>query len=54
MTKKDFVLVARILREARDEGYSMDQTIKCFASALADANNRFDYAKFVKACEGVR
>jgi hypothetical protein len=50
MTKKDFVLIAQILREVRDKGYNPDQTIKEFASYLADTNDRFDSARFVKAC----
>jgi hypothetical protein len=50
MTKKDFVLIAQILREVRDERYNPDQTIKAFASYLAESNDRFDSARFVKAC----
>ena len=52
MTKKDFVFIARVIAQANvtpDTRYTMAIT---FASELADANPRFDTARFMRACEG--
>jgi hypothetical protein len=50
MSKKDYILIARLFQEARSEGYTLNQTIKLFGNAFAEENERFDYERFVKEC----
>ena len=46
MTRKDFVLIARVLSENTDH-----TAIVCrFAQELAKVNPRFDTERFIKAC----
>ena len=59
MSKKDFELIARVLREHNHdhrEGEYTSPTIlaEYFADALAATNPRFDRARFVAACMGER
>jgi hypothetical protein len=51
MTKKDFVMIAALFREARSEGYTLNQTIQLFGEMFAANNDRFDYARFIAACK---
>lgn len=60
MTKKDFELIARAMREGRTyvgTDFAADResdlhTLCCYrlADALATTNPRFDRAKFLQAC----
>lgn len=54
MTKKDYELIARVLREARDERNGEHDAILnslaySFAHALNDTNPKFDRSRFIKA-----
>jgi ABC-type branched-subunit amino acid transport system ATPase component len=58
MTRKDFELIAHVLRtsphlRALDElaAEVRDSLAQEFANALANTNERFDRAKFLKACQ---
>ena len=52
MTKKDFELIARVLKYTRNvEPESHRLYVEAFASVLANTNPRFDHAKFVRACQ---
>lgn len=54
MTKKDYVLIARVLQSLHDESgdalVSLDDVIAAIADALAAENFRFNRVTFVKAC----
>ena len=61
MTRKDYELIARVIRHEYTEAYvgagpslAEKSAIYCVASALANAlqadNERFDRAKFLEAC----
>jgi hypothetical protein len=74
MTRKDFELIARVLRDAEPQprsgygsaevniGLMFHDVERClwvtladdFAAALADTNERFDRAQFLKAATGDR
>ena len=53
MTKKDFILIANVIREA-DMGHAGDDLRKPLAEdmagALATTNARFDKERFITAC----
>lgn len=53
MTRKDYVLIAEALKEARRVSQYPDgisTAARCIAGALAAANPRFDRARFLRAC----
>lgn len=53
MTRKDFKLIASVLKKEREEWlYSGDANIIAsdFAEALATTNPNFDKSKFLEAC----
>lgn len=50
MTKKDFQLIARILRDLPADLYGPEQVAERFAEELKRTNPRFDAARFLKAC----
>lgn len=53
MTKKDYELIARVLRDESSDGqaYRPDETLcLAMADALAEDNPRFDRVKFLVAC----
>ena len=52
MTRRDFELIARVLRESRDvlPPALLEVIAERFASALVTANERFDWGRFVRAC----
>jgi hypothetical protein len=57
MTRQDFQLIADVFNEAREwsEGYSRDESCRRIlaermADKLATTNERFDRARFLKAC----
>lgn len=57
MTKKDYVLIATILRDARkqtdgDARHLIDALTEDFSYALARDNSRFDSDKFVRYVNG--
>jgi len=52
MTKKDYLLIAKILKEANDEGNfngNITPLINWFADDLELENPRFDRVKFIQA-----
>jgi hypothetical protein len=57
MTRKDFELIADVLRDVR-ESYAdnnvstqhVDTVAKCFAIRLQGTNPRFDQDRFMRAC----
>jgi hypothetical protein len=64
MTKKDFELIANVIacrmlqadaidnpRQRMAALTQMHRTAECMGDALADANDRFNYDKFLEACE---
>lgn len=56
MTKKDFELIARVLKAGRnadrpDSSITVDAIAEDFAGALAKENPRFDRRRFLKACQ---
>jgi hypothetical protein len=53
MSKKDFELIAKTIRELRFEGDDAARPFiaKAFAYALSNTNGRFDYQRFIAACE---
>ena len=59
MSRKDFVMVAKCIAEARDRTRrvpdSPDSALRVLARDLAihfaDANPNFNYTKFMEACE---
>lgn len=61
MTKQDFELIARVLRERESHAprshwpsvmREREETIHALADALATTNPRFDRARFTAACRG--
>ena len=50
MIKADFEIIARALRDARNEGYAHTQTCLLMAERLKHTNARFDKKKFLKLC----
>lgn len=53
MTKRDFELIAKVLNEyADDAGVVIERDAIAYklAEALATTNERFDKARFLKAC----
>lgn len=59
MTKKDFELLARALRDCRplplhlERMKQHDYVIRFMANALATTNPRFDRERFLNACFGL-
>ena len=53
MTRKDFVLIAKIIREIDDKDVR-HQTALNFAHHLKGVNARFDASRFIAACEPKR
>lgn len=58
VSKKDFIAVAEILKEARENQrrgtpvvFIMDRLNEHFASYFEAENSMFDRARFIKACE---
>lgn len=51
MTKKDFELIARILRVYAPRDTALHDA---FATELSDRNPRFDWYKFKQACKPVK
>lgn len=53
MTKQDFELIARVLRQnGPDQQFELDRLAGAFASALAATNSRFARDRFIAACMG--
>jgi hypothetical protein len=57
VSKKDFELIARVLRESHlgltfEGRITREGLAREFADALADTNLRFDYHRFIAACVG--
>lgn len=57
MTKQDFELIARVLRDRRATTLPthvglLDDLAECFAAELATTNARFDRTRFIAACMG--
>lgn len=53
MTRKDYVLISDILRDALDsiiDDMALEALASNFADELAADNPRFDYARFLRAC----
>jgi hypothetical protein len=56
MTKKDFILIEKVLKKSADEFWEEDANATIyviahsFAKELAKQNPRFDTDKFIKAC----
>lgn len=58
MTKKDYQLIAKVLRDERDHPASggaavqntVDRLAHSFCTALRADNPRFDYKRFLEAC----
>jgi hypothetical protein len=53
VTRKDYQLIADLLKSANDEGnynQALNPLINWFADELATTNPRFDRAKFLTAC----
>jgi hypothetical protein len=58
MTRKDFELIARTIRQTRQyqldsQLIPFDKLVTEFAFNLASTNPRFDHDRFVRACFGV-
>lgn len=51
MSKKDFILIARVIRDARLAGDANASVAIRFADALRSTNGRFDRERFLKACD---
>ena len=48
MTKKDYILIAKVIKEAKENSiYYLSYKM---ADALKTENQRFDYRKFLDAC----
>jgi hypothetical protein len=59
MTRKDFVLIAQVIKylpsfECKQDGdvVRFSAVVASFTEALANANPRFDRERFEKACNG--
>ena len=54
MTRKDFELIAKAIRDQRDQPVPdpLDALAYRLASALFNTNPRFDRERFLKACGG--
>ncbi len=58
MTKKDYELIAKVIKEMEDKYDGSDWTVNGtiylyannFAVALRKADQNFDYEKFIEAC----
>jgi hypothetical protein len=50
MTKKDFELIAAVLRANSTETVVRERVALDFADELAATNPRFDRARFLRAC----
>jgi hypothetical protein len=52
MTRKDYVLIANLLKNANEDNYdnALTPLIKWFADDLEKDNPRFDRARFLTAC----
>ena len=50
MTRKDYELIAKALRCARDNGNNWSTAVMEIADALRGENPRFDKSKFYDAC----
>lgn len=51
MTKKDYELIASVLRDALVNNWKWYMIRNCMANKLAEKNPRFDIVKFLEACE---
>jgi hypothetical protein len=58
MSRKDFELIARVLREAHYSDHlddlTVDELAERFASALSATNPNFNHSRFLRACEGLK
>lgn len=54
MTKRDYVLIARVINEfSRERGWAEPKTralARKFASELLETNHRFEVLRFIDAC----
>jgi len=52
MTRKDYVMIAKLLKNANEDNYdnALVPLIKWFADDLQADNPRFDRARFLTAC----
>jgi hypothetical protein len=50
MTKKDFEMIASVLKGSKEDGLTPKQIGLCFTMVLASKNPRFDKERFLKAC----
>lgn len=52
MTRKDFELIAEVLRNAEEiiDEYAMEALASMFTAKLCETNPQFDRARFLKAC----
>ena len=53
MSRKDFVLIARIISGLRVPDDVREHVARQFGYQLGDSNARFDYQRFVNACKPV-
>ena len=52
MSRKDFELIARVIKNIEDENIRKETALN-FANELQSVNPRFDVSRFVKACTGM-
>lgn len=52
MSKKDYILIAEVLKDAKNYMDSMKHWALCrnFGERLAETNTKFDLARFLEAC----
>lgn len=56
MTKKDYELIAKVLKSTEPSGddpaatVQWEETVKAFASVLTSTNGKFDRVRFYQAC----
>ena len=50
MTKKDFILIAKVLKEARDKNIPAGEIAVLFVGVLGATCPRFDRERFLTAC----
>jgi hypothetical protein len=52
MTKKDYILIAKLLKNANEDNYdnALEPLINWFADDLQEDNPRFNREMFLKAC----
>ena len=51
MTKKDYELIARVIKEINTRKAKGQRIVELFGLELEKENPRFDYKKFYLACE---